>query len=92
MTTVPTIVITGSKKSVYDDEPWIHDLSNFVLQLHEHKKKTVGICFGHQLIAQALGGRTEAADAGWGVGIHENQGCLYYCTFSGLQLLNIIKI
>jgi len=66
-------VITGSKKSVYDDEPWIHDLSTFVLQLHEQKKKTVGICFGHQLIAQALGGRTEAAEVGWGVGIHENQ-------------------
>jgi GMP synthase-like glutamine amidotransferase len=66
-------VITGSKKSVYDDESWIHDLSAFVLQLHEHKKKTVGICFGHQLIAQALGGKIEAAEVGWGVGIHENQ-------------------
>jgi GMP synthase-like glutamine amidotransferase len=66
-------VITGSKKSVYDDEPWIHVLSTFVLQLHEHKKKIVGICFGHQLIAQALGGRTEAADVGWGVGVHDNQ-------------------
>ena len=66
-------VITGSKKSVYDDEPWIHVLSTFVLQLHKHKKKIVGICFGHQLIAQALGGRTEAADVGWGVGVHENQ-------------------
>jgi len=64
-------VITGSKKSVYDDEPWIHVLSTFVQQLHEHKKKIVGICFGHQLIAQALGGRTEAADVGWGVGVHE---------------------
>ncbi len=63
-------VITGSKKSVYDDEPWIHVLSDFVTKLHEQKKKTVGICFGHQLVAQALGGKTEPADVGWGVGIH----------------------
>lgn len=66
-------VITGSKKSVYDDEPWIHVLSAFVQKLHEQKKKLVGICFGHQLVAQALGGCAQPADGGWGVGVHENQ-------------------
>jgi len=66
-------VITGSKKSVYDNEPWIHQLEAFVLQLHKAKKKLVGICFGHQLVAQALGGKTEAASAGWGVGIHASK-------------------
>ncbi len=64
-------VITGSKKSVYDDETWIYALSEFVVKLHKHKKKTVGICFGHQMVAQALGGKTEPADVGWGVGIHQ---------------------
>lgn len=66
-------VITGSKKSVYDDEPWILVLSTFVRQLHQRRKKIVGICFGHQLVAEALGGKTEPARGGWAVGVHENQ-------------------
>jgi GMP synthase-like glutamine amidotransferase len=63
-------LITGSKLSVYDDVPWIHELKAFVRKLHEAKKKTVGICFGHQLVAEALGGKTQAADQGWCVGVH----------------------
>lgn len=65
-------VITGSKMSVYDDESWIQVLLKFVQQLHKHKKKLVGICFGHQLVAEALGGKTQPAAGGWGVGVHEN--------------------
>ncbi len=65
-------VITGSKKSVYDDEAWIHDLQHYVVQLHEAKKKLVGVCFGHQMVAQALGGKTEPAAKGWGVGVHHS--------------------
>lgn len=64
-------VITGSKKSVYDDEPWIHELKTFVRKLDSRRIRLVGICFGHQLIAEALGGRTIGAEAGWGVGIHD---------------------
>jgi len=63
-------VITGSKKSVYDDEPWIHRFKDYVVELHATKTKLVGICFGHQMIALALGGNTEAANVGWGVGVH----------------------
>ena len=66
-------VITGSKKSVYDDEHWIKHLSGFVRSLHEKRKKLVGICFGHQLVAHVLGGKTEAAGKGWGVGVHQYQ-------------------
>lgn len=63
-------VITGSRESVYDDLPWISELSDYVRALHASRKKTVGICFGHQLVAHALGGETRPADAGWGVGVH----------------------
>ena len=65
-------IITGSKKSVYEDEPWIHRLRDYVGELHNAKAKLVGICFGHQMIALALGGSTEAADVGWGVGVHKS--------------------
>lgn len=63
-------VITGSKKSVYDDEPWIHQLRQYVVSLHNAKAKLVGICFGHQMVALALGGNTEPSSRGWGVGVH----------------------
>ncbi|MDE0193306.1 MAG: hypothetical protein OXQ90_18280 [Gammaproteobacteria bacterium] len=63
-------LITGSRASVYDDEPWIDRLKDFVRQLDNAQAKTVGICFGHQLVAAALGGVVDRAQAGWGVGVH----------------------
>ncbi|MEM1111945.1 MAG: GMP synthase [Pseudomonadota bacterium] len=62
-------LITGSKSSVYEDKPWIRALEDFVRQVHKQRKKLIGICFGHQLVAKALGGRTEKSDKGWGVGL-----------------------
>ena len=67
---VDAYLITGSKSSVYDDKPWIRELEAFVRELHARRKKLVGICFGHQLVAQALGGRTEKSAKGWGQGVH----------------------
>ena len=58
---------TGSSASVFDDEPWIHDLADLVREIHVARVPFVGICFGHQLLAHALGGRTERAGR-WGVG------------------------
>ncbi|MDA1206867.1 MAG: GMP synthase [Proteobacteria bacterium] len=66
-------VITGSKRSVYEDEPWIQALGAFVQRLHSVKKPLVGICFGHQLVAEYLGGKTEKSPRGWGVGRHETR-------------------
>ena len=67
---VDAYLMTGSKTSVYDEEDWIKPLISFVRELDAAKKKLVGICFGHQLIAQALGGKTTKSDQGWCVGIH----------------------
>lgn len=61
-------LLTGSSDSVYDDGPWLADLSDLVRDLHAAHAPTVGVCFGHQLLAHALGGRTERAANGWGVG------------------------
>lgn len=63
-------LITGSPASVYDDEPWIRALAAFVRRLHRARARTVGVCFGHQMIAHALGGAVTAAEDGWGVGVH----------------------
>jgi GMP synthase-like glutamine amidotransferase len=70
---VDAYLITGSKSSVYDDKPWIATLMEFVRELDRRQKKVVGICFGHQLVAQALGGKTEKYPGGWGVGLHSHR-------------------
>src|SRR5215471_7036107 len=53
---------TGSRFSAYDDESWIHELKNFVRQIHKTKKPFVGVCFGHQILAESLGGNVARAD------------------------------
>lgn len=70
---VDAYLLTGSKRSVYEDEPWIHRLAEFVRTLHQRQKKLVGICFGHQMVAHALGGDVARSSKGWGVGVHSYQ-------------------
>lgn len=53
---VHAYIITGSRHGVNDGHAWILQLEEFVRQLHAAQKKVLGICFGHQLIAKALGG------------------------------------
>ena len=67
---VDAYLITGSRFSAYDDHPWILQLIEFVRELHDARKRLVGICFGHQVIAIALGGVVEKSHRGWGVGLH----------------------
>lgn len=67
---VDAYLITGSKSSVYEDKEWIRVLEDFVRAIHAREMKLVGICFGHQIVAQALGGKTEKSEKGWGVGAH----------------------
>ncbi len=62
-------ISSGSRQSVYDDEPWIKALMTFIQQLDQLQKKFIGICFGHQLIALALNGKVERSDKGWGIGV-----------------------
>ena len=67
---VDGFIITGSKSSAYDNKQWIRDLETLIQRLHARRKKMVGICFGHQIIAKALGGVVSKSNKGWGVGIH----------------------
>ena len=61
-------LITGSPAGAYEPLPWIAPLSDFIRA--GDKQKMVGICFGHQLMAQALGGQVEKSTKGWGAGLH----------------------
>ena len=64
------ILITGSAAGVYDTLDWIAPLEGFVRTAHDNKVPMVGVCFGHQLIAQALGGTVRKSEKGWGIGRH----------------------
>lgn len=63
-------LVTGSRDSVFEDAPWIRRLAAFLRTLRRSRVRAAGVCFGHQLIAHALGGVVRRADAGWGVGVH----------------------
>ncbi len=60
---------TGSSRSVWENEDWINRFKKFVRDLYHNGNKFIGICFGHQMIAEALGGKCEKSDRGWGVGV-----------------------
>ena len=61
-------LITGSKFGAYEDHDWIAPLEELIRAIRETGKPLVGICFGHQIIAQALGGTVEKFAGGWAVG------------------------
>jgi GMP synthase-like glutamine amidotransferase len=61
-------LITGSPAGVYEDLPWIPRLLDFIRSASG--KPMVGICFGHQAMAEALGGEVQKSDKGWGAGLH----------------------
>ena len=62
------ILITGSPAGVYDDLDWLPALFDFIRAARD--RKMVGVCFGHQAMAEALGGHVEKSDKGWGSGLH----------------------
>ena len=66
-------LVTGSKHGVYDNLPWMIKLSEFIRQIISAKKRLTGVCFGHQIIADALGGDVGKSDKGWGLGRHAYQ-------------------
>jgi GMP synthase-like glutamine amidotransferase len=61
-------VLTGSVASVNDGAPWMARLAELVRHLHRRQVPLVGLCFGHQMVAHALGGRVGASPGGWRIG------------------------
>ncbi|NND22175.1 MAG: type 1 glutamine amidotransferase [Silicimonas sp.] len=61
-------LISGSRHGAYDDLPFIPPLEDFIREAYSARVPMVGICFGHQIIAQALGGKVEKWEGGWRIG------------------------
>lgn len=66
-------IITGSRCAAYDKTDWMQSLSAWIVNAYETQQKVFGVCFGHQIIAQALCGRVEKSPRGWGVGVAFNR-------------------
>ena len=64
-------LVTGSKYGVYDDQPWIEPLKAFLRAARTAGRPIIGVCFGHQILAEALGGRAAKSVKGWGAGVHD---------------------
>ena len=64
-------LITGSRHGVYEAHPWIAPLEQFIRGSFAAHVPMVGICFGHQIIAQAMGGKVEQFAGGWAVGAQD---------------------
>ncbi len=61
-------LITGSRHGAYEDHDWIPPLEEFIRTAWAAKKPMIGVCFGHQIIAKAMGGKVEKFAGGWSVG------------------------
>lgn len=63
-------LITGSRFGVYDPEPFMEPLKQFIRDCAAAGRPQLGICFGHQIVAEAMGGKAVKSPKGWGTGIH----------------------
>ena len=61
-------LLTGSRHGAYEDHAFIPPLEDFIRAAYADAVPMVGVCFGHQIIAQALGGKVEKFKGGWAVG------------------------
>ncbi len=73
LATYDGFIITGSPASVHDDEPWVHRLMQLIREIRARNQPVFGACFGHQVIAKALGGKVEKNPGGWVFGLAETQ-------------------
>ncbi|MDB5506178.1 MAG: type 1 glutamine amidotransferase [Devosia sp.] len=68
--TLDAVLVPGSAAGVYDDLPWLEPLRHFIRTAYAGNTPMLGICFGHQIMADALGGDVRKSEKGWGLGRH----------------------
>lgn len=86
---VEAVLITGSPFGVYDPVPWIEPLKHWIRAAGAHKVPQVGICFGHQIMAEAFGGHAHKAPQGWGLGCHAYEVASYESWMGDTVSLNL---
>ncbi|WP_238593863.1 type 1 glutamine amidotransferase [Endozoicomonas atrinae] len=85
-------IISGSKSSAYDSEPWIHKLKRLIIKLADSDALLVGICFGHQIIHQSLGGRVQKFPGGWGLGAYPVKALSDFGCFKSGSIIRILAV
>ena len=81
------ILLTGSPASVRDETPWMREVAGFLREAAEREIPLLGVCFGHQILGEAFGGRVEKSPGGWEFGtvpIHLTEEGASDPLFSGL--------
>ncbi|XP_065871926.1 gamma-glutamyl peptidase 5-like isoform X2 [Euphorbia lathyris] len=81
-------VITGSCNDAHGNDVWICKLMNLLKKLDSMKKKVLGICFGHQILARALRGTTGRAVSGWDMGVTT----IHFSSSSSSTLFSSLKM
>jgi GMP synthase (glutamine-hydrolysing) len=63
------VIITGSHDNVTDAKPWMKPLAKWLKSLPDKETPTLGICFGHQILASVLGGQVDYHPGGGEYGL-----------------------
>ena len=83
-------LITGSPAGIYDELDWITTLRELIERIAASGKPLIGICFGHQIIADTLGGKAVKSDKGWGVGVRKASITAETGMLPGMDSMNLI--